>query len=229
MAATNTKLWYLENFNLFEGMTDKEMKMVENMTKMQTIKKEQFIYFPETPSSSVFFLKKGRVKIVSYSEDGKEIIKKILWPGEIFGELGLIDDDSKRTDFSQAMDDDVLICAMDKNEMVKMMSMNTKLNIKVMKLIGLRLRRVERRVESLICKSARTRLVEFIKELAEERGKKVGSEILIKHHLTHQDIANLNAISRQKTTAIMNELRDENIINFDRNTILVRNLSELSA
>ena len=227
MSAKNTKLWFLENFNLFEGMSDKEMKMVETMTQMRTINKEQFIYFPETPSSSVFFLKKGRVKIVSYREDGKEIIKKILWPGEVFGELGLIDGDSKRTDFSQAMDDDVLICAMDRGEMMKMMGMNTKLNIKVMKLIGLRLRRVERRIESLICKSAKTRLIEFIIELAEERGKKVGAEILIKHHLTHQDIANLNAISRQKTTAIMNELREENIINFDRNTILVRDLDNL--
>ncbi len=228
MASTNTKLWYLENFNLFKGMNQEEMKRVEKMTRMQTIQKGQFIYYPETPSSSVFFLKKGRVKIVSYTEDGKEIIKKILWPGDIFGELGLIDGDSKRSDFSQAMDDDVLICAMGKEEMVQMMSMNSKLNLKVMKIIGLRLRKVERRVESLIGKSARTRLIEFIKELAEERGKKIGTEILIKHHLTHQDIASLNAISRQKTTAILNELRDENLITFDRNSLLIRNIDKLS-
>jgi CRP-like cAMP-binding protein len=228
MASTNTKLWYLENFNLFKGMNQEEMKRVEKMTRMQTIQKGQFIYYPETPSSSVFFLKKGRVKIVSYTEDGKEIIKKILWPGDIFGELGLIDSDSKRSDFSQAMDDDVLICAMGKEEMVQMMSMNSKLNLKVMKIIGLRLRKVERRVESLIGKSARTRLIEFIKELAEERGKKVGTEILIKHHLTHQDIASLNAISRQKTTAILNELRDENLITFDRNSLLIRAIDKLS-
>ncbi len=227
MASTNTKLWYLENFNLFKGMKPDEMKRVEKMTRMQTIQKGQFIYYPETPSSSVFFLKKGRVKIVSYTEEGKEIIKKILWPGDIFGELGLIDEDSKRSDFSQAMDDDVLICAMGKEEMVQMMSMNPKLNLKVMKIIGLRLRRVERRVESLIGKSARTRLIEFIKELAEERGKKVGTEILVKHHLTHQDIASLNAISRQKTTAILNELRDENLIAFDRNSFLIRDLEKL--
>lgn len=228
MASTNTKLWYLENFNLFKGMNQEEMKRVEKMTRMQTIQKGQFIYYPETPSSSVFFLKKGRVKIVSYTEDGKEIIKKILWPGDIFGELGLIDGDSKRSDFSQAMDDDVLICAMGKEEMVQMMSMNSKLNLKVMKIIGLRLRKVERRVESLIGKSARTRLIEFIRELAEERGKKIGTEILIKHHLTHQDIASLNAISRQKTTAILNELRDENLITFDRNSLLIRNIDKLS-
>ena len=81
----------------------------------------------------------------------------------------------------------------------------------------------------VITKSARTRLIEFICDMAEERGKKVGTEILIKHHLTHQDIANLNAISRQKTTAILNDLRDENLINFDRNSFLVRDLAKLKS
>ena len=203
-----------------------ELKKIEKMTSMRTIKKGEFIYFPDTPSTSVFFLKKGRVKILSYTDDGKEIIKKILWPGDIFGELGLMDEE-KRSDFSEAMDDNVLICAMDKSDMMKMMGTNDKLNIKVMKLIGLRLRKMERRVMSLVGKSARTRLVEFICELAEERGKKVGDEILVKHHLTHQDIASLNAISRQKTTSILNDLREQNLINFDRNSILVRNLKKL--
>lgn len=228
MAATNTKLWFLENFNLFKEMPMSELKEIEKMTSMKTIKKGKFIYFPDTPSTSVFFLKKGRVKIVNYTEDGKEIIKKILWPGDIFGELGLIDE-SNRSDFSQAMDDDVLICAMDKNDMMKMMGNNVNLNIKIMKLIGLRLRKMERRVMSLVGKSARTRLIEFICELAEERGKKVGEEILVKHHLTHQDIANLNAISRQKTTSILNDLRDENLINFDRNSFLVRDIKRLQS
>jgi CRP/FNR family transcriptional regulator, cyclic AMP receptor protein len=226
MAATNTKLWYLENFNLLKELPMEELAKIEKMTSMRTIKKDEFIYFPDAPSTSVFFLKKGRVKILGYSDEGKEIIKKILWPGDIFGELGLIDEE-KRSDFSQAMDDDVLICAMDKNDMMKMMGTNDKLNIKVMKLIGLRLRKMERRVMSLVGKSARTRLIEFICDMAEERGKKVGDEILVKHRLTHQDIANLNAISRQKTTSILNDLREENLINFDRNSILVRDLSKL--
>ncbi len=228
MAATNTKLWYLENFNLFKELPKDELMKVEKMTSMRTIKKGEFIYFPDTPSTSVFLLKKGRVKILGYTDEGKEIIKKILWPGDMFGELGLIDEE-KRSDFSQAMDDDVLICAMDKNDMMKMMGANDMLNIKVMKLIGLRLRKMERRVMSLVGKSARTRLIEFICELAEERGKKVGEEVLVKHRLTHQDIASLNAISRQKTTSILNDLREENLINFDRNSILVRNLNKLKA
>jgi len=78
-----------------------------------------------------------------------------------------------------------------------------------------------------VFKDARTRVVEFIKEMGEERGKKVGFETLIKNYLTHQDIANLTGTSRQTVTTIMNKLRDQNLINFDRRRILIRDMDKL--
>ena len=99
----NSKLWYLENLNLFDGMDKSEMQMIEKQTKMREIEKGQYLYFPEDPSTSVFFLKKGRIKIGSYSDDGRESIRAVLQPGEIFGELSLIGED-KRNDFAQAID-----------------------------------------------------------------------------------------------------------------------------
>ena len=75
-----SKLWHLENFNLFEHMNGKEMKMVAEQTKMKEWDKGQYIYFPEDPSTSIFFLKKGRIKIGSYSEDGRESIRAVVNP-----------------------------------------------------------------------------------------------------------------------------------------------------
>ena len=86
------------------------MKMAE-MIRDQSIKKGEYIYFPEESSKNIYFLKEGRVKIGSYSDDGKEIIKAILQPGEIFGELSLVGEE-KRSDFAQAMDNNVIICSM---------------------------------------------------------------------------------------------------------------------
>ena len=76
--ATQTKLWYLENINLFKGMSMKDMKEVERRTTMKIAEKDQYIYFPEDPSTSVYFLKEGKVKIGSYSDSGRENIKAIL-------------------------------------------------------------------------------------------------------------------------------------------------------
>ena len=87
---------------------------------------------------------------------------------------------------------------------------------------------MERRIESLVFKDARTRIVEFLREMAEEKGQKVGFEMMIKNHLTHKDIASLTGTSRQTVTTVMNELRDENIINFDRRRILIRDMAKLA-
>jgi len=69
--------------------------------------------------------------------------------------------------------------------------------------------------------------VDFLKELAEENGEQVGTEIMVKHHLTHQDIANLTASSRQTVTTVLNELRSKNLIYFERKKFLIRSLEEL--
>lgn len=221
-----SKLWYLENFNILEGLTAEEMMEVEGKTIMTNAKKGQFIYFPEDPSKTIFFLKEGRVKIGNSSEDGRENIKAILQPGEMFGELALAGE-GKREDFAQALDSNVVICAMSVKDMEEVMEKNSGMGLKVTKLIGFRLKKMERKLRALIFKDARTRIIDFIREMAEERGTPAGDEILIKHHLTHQDIANLTASSRQTVTTVLNELRSANIINFERKRILVRDLKKL--
>ena len=77
---------------------------------------------------------------------------------------------------------------------------------KVMELFGSRLMRAESKLESLIFKDARTRIVEFIKDSVERSGRRIGFEMLLKHSLTHQDIANITCTSRQTVTLVLNEL-----------------------
>jgi CRP-like cAMP-binding protein len=97
----------------------------------------------------------------------------------------------------------------------------------VTKLIGFRLQKTERRLESLIFKDARTRIIDFIVDMGREKGKAIGKEILVKHNLTHQDIANLTATSRQTVTTVLNELKEENLIHLERNQFLIRNIDAL--
>ncbi len=223
--AEESKLWYLENFNLLKGLDRQDMEYVEKNTTMRNVERGKYIYFPHEPSSAVYFLKKGRIKIGTYSPEGRQIIKAILGKGEIFGELSLTGE-GKRTDFAQALDDS-LICALPFTEMEKLMERNSSLGLRVTKLIGLRLRRMERRLKDVIFKDARTRVIDLIKEMAETHGRKVGFEVLVDHNLTHQDIANLTATSRQTVTTILNDLREKDLIYLRRKKILIRDIDKL--
>jgi CRP-like cAMP-binding protein len=224
--AEKTKLWYLENFNLFKGLCSDEMEKLMKSTVMKEAKKGQYIYFPEEPSSSVFLLKEGKIKIGSFSEDGKEVIKAILSQGEIFGELSLAGEGT-RSDFAQALTDNVVICAMSKEDMEMLMEKNAKIGIRVTKIMGLRLKRTERKINDLIFKDVRTRIIDFLKDWAKEEGVPVGDEIMIKHNLTHQDIANLTATTRQSVTTILSELKDKGLIYTERKKILIRDIQKL--
>jgi CRP-like cAMP-binding protein len=146
MAASESKLWYLEQINIFRDLDEKDLDRIDKMTNMRTMEKGKYIFFPDDPSKVVFLLKMGKVKIGSYSNDGKEIIKAILEPGEIFGEMAIVGQE-KRRDFAQALTNDVRFCAIGVEEMKEMLMSNPQLNFEVTKTIGERLQKVERRLE----------------------------------------------------------------------------------
>ncbi len=225
MSNAQDKIWYLENLNILKTLPKPAMQEVAQNTLMCHFFKDEFIYFSDDPSDTLFFLKEGKVKIANFSDEGKEVIKTILQPGEVFGEFSLLDE-GRRTDFAQALDK-VKVCKMSKANFQALMEKYGHFSIRVNKLIGLRLKKIERRLESLFFKDARARVVEFLVDMADEEGEKVGFETMIKNILTHQDIANLTATSRQTVTSVLNDLRSRNLINFNRRQILIRDLDNL--
>ncbi len=226
MTAQHSKLWHLEKINLLKDLSEDELTKLADLASVKTASKNQFIYFPKEPSKIMFFLKSGRIKIGRFSDDGKEIIKAILYPGEVFGEMGIVGEEN-REDFAMAMDAEARMCTLSIEDFRSMMGANSDLSLGVSRNIGEKLRNIERRLESLIFKDARERIIDFMKEMAEKYGKKIGFEVLVKHDLTHQDIANLTATSRQTVTTVLNDLKEKDLIYMERKRFLIREIDKL--
>jgi len=218
--------WHLENVDLHALFCPIALSELKTHPEPKIYQKGEFIYFPDDKTTKVYFVETGRVKIGSYSTDGKEIIKAILHTGEVFGEMGLI---GQRTynEFSKAMEN-TKICVMDIHDMRELMRQNKDFSLQITQVIGNKLVRTQRRLESLIFKDARSRIIEFLRDLALQKGQKVGYELVVRQFFTHQDIANLTGTSRQTVTTILNELRADNMIYFDRKKLLVRDVDKLS-
>jgi CRP/FNR family transcriptional regulator, cyclic AMP receptor protein len=218
-------LWYFESVNLYNILCPHKVKTMADKHAYNGYKKDEFIYFPEEQATHIYMIVSGRVRIGNYQEDGKEIVTAILATGEIFGELAMAGED-KRKDFAQAMEA-TTICPLSITELAELMKEDKELSFKILKLIGLRLMKLERKLELLVFKDARTRIIEFLKDAAAWKGKRVGFETMIPTRLTHKDIASLTGTSRQTVTTILNELKEKNLINFDRKKILIRDLESL--
>ncbi|GIV32340.1 MAG: Crp/Fnr family transcriptional regulator [Saprospiraceae bacterium] len=226
VAATRDTLSIAE-FPLFSCLSDDEKTRLEQVAEYRVKPKFSYIYLPDELSDVVFFLAKGTVKIGTHSPEGKEVIKTLIHPTAMFGELGLIGE-SRRPEFAQALREEVHIYAIRVADLKSLMRSNFTLCDRIMKQLGKRLLNAESKLESLIFKDARTRIIEFIKEAVSKTGRRVGYEMLLKHSLTHQDIANITCTSRQTVTLVLNELRKSDLIYFNRGKILVRDMAKLA-
>ncbi|MDO8550542.1 MAG: Crp/Fnr family transcriptional regulator [Ignavibacteria bacterium] len=225
--AEKTKLWYLENFNLFKGLKEESKMELSRISSMRELAKNEPIYFANEPSKAIFFLKTGRVKIIKYTPDGKENIITLINPGEIFGEMAYLEE-GMRTDYAITIEPSV-ICAINKGDLGEFIIKNPALNLKLIKLIGLKLKSFSERIEDLIFKDAHQRVISFLIRLTDKSGKKVGDQIFVKPFLKHQDIAELTACSRQTVNYILTDLREKNIINFDRKKLIINEPQKLKA
>lgn len=217
----------LSRFPILSALTPAELQELTPAIEVRTAYKHGFIYLADEPSDYLCLLVQGTIKIGIYSPDGREIIKSIQHPYSMFGELGLTGE-CRRAEFACAMNQEVKCLVVRVDDFRRLTQQNFDLARAVMLYLGDRLRKAERQWESLILKDVRTRIVEFLKESAGERGRQVGFETLVKHGLTQQDIANLVGASRQTVTAILNELRKSNLIHFNRNSILIRDMDKLN-
>lgn len=217
---------FLRHLPLFKDMNEGELRQLEMITTHQLVKKNAWIFRSGDASDAIYVLVKGIVKIGNQADDEREVIKHILHPMAVFGELALAGE-QKRQDFAQALEE-THIYRIAVSDFHRMMEQNNRLMLNVIAMIGSRLRRVEDRLEALMFKDARERIIDFLKDSASKQGKRVGYELLIKHCYTQQDIANLTGTSRQTVTSVMNDLKKSNLIYFNRRSILIRDLAKLA-
>ncbi|WP_394420921.1 Crp/Fnr family transcriptional regulator [Tenacibaculum mesophilum] len=213
-------LWYFEDVNLFKILCPHKYPAYKETHTLSLYKKKDYIYFEEDVANKVYLIDKGKVKLGYYTEEGEEVIKAILTKGEIFGEKAILGIE-KRNEFAQSIDNTTEICPVSRETMYSLMRDNIPVSFKIYKFIGLRMKKLERRLQLLLFKDTRTRLLEFFKELCEEYGhecEKTGDQV-IEHPYTQKDIATLIGTSRPTLNTLMNELKEEKIINFNRKEI----------
>ncbi|MEO1653210.1 MAG: Crp/Fnr family transcriptional regulator, partial [Bacteroidota bacterium] len=165
-------LWYFEDVNLYKVFCPHKLKEYSKTHKFKNYNKEEFVYFKEDMADKVFLIAKGKVKIGFYTPDGREVVKAILSKGEMFGELAFLGE-QKRNDFAQSLDKHTTLCPLTPDVMHELVRHNKELSFKIYKIIGLRMRKLERKIEGLISKDVKERLIDFLRDMAEEKGKVV--------------------------------------------------------
>lgn len=207
--------WILENVNLFKILCPHKFTAYKDCHVLDFYTKNDYIYFSDDASNKVYLIETGKVKIGYYTESGEERIKCILSRGELFGEKAILGEE-KRNEFAQSIDNKTSICPVGVDVLHDLMKDNQSFTLKIYKFINFRIKKLERRLEVLLFKDTKERVVDFLNELADEYGEccpKTGNT-MIQHPYSQKNIASLLGTSRPTLNIIMNELKNNEVLTY---------------
>jgi len=213
-------IWYLKNCPLFTALPDDELRAVERNSLARKFERNSPIYLPIDSAESVFLLVKGRAKICHLTPEGKQSILAFIEPGEIFGELSILAE-GKREEHAEAIEPTTVV-KISGDTIRGLMERYSRISLGITKLIGIRRKRIERRLKNLLFLSNRERLTHLILELMEQYGEPTKDGIRLRIRLSHQELANVIGSTRETVTVVLGELQSEGLVAVGRRKIVIQ-------
>lgn len=219
------KLWYIKSADIFKALRPEEQRQIADAARMVPFKRNETIYLPDDLSEQVYLVKQGRVKLSRIDLDGREVTLDILGPKDVFGELA-VTDETTRSHAATALEDG-LMCIFSRHDFKKIMQQHADVTLRIVKLIGLRMRRLESRLEDLAFRSVSERVNGTLLRLAGEFGKK-GRNGVVRVPITQSQLAYLVGASREKVAEELGKMRRQGIVSTAYRSITLENVQKLN-
>ena len=220
-------LWYLNKVPLLAELSLDARTNVAETVEMREIRRRQVIYLPGDPGSAVFLVNGGRVKVSKVTRDGKELTLAYRGPGEIFGELVMIDG-GPREEMAEAMEN-ALITEIDRAEFEKIVQKEGIIGFRLTKIVSQRRRDVENKIEQLIFKDVNAKLAELLLRLAAEYGVDDSRGTLVSLKITHQEMANLIGSTRETVSLTLSQFKRKGLIQTEGRKVILADREGLRA
>lgn len=229
MTETNTcdsTLLLIRGFDIFEHITDEEYVELDLVHNFLEAANGEYIYFPFQNHNKLYFAKDGFIKLGYIDEQGNEIIKEIIQKGEVFGQLTL-EKNNDGDEFAQAYKSDVSLCAFTMEDFLRLLQKKPDMAIAFSFHLGNKLRKVENRLLNILNKDVKSRLVQFLLQLAADNNSIIDNTAVIDKFLTHDDIAKLIGSSRQTVTTTLNQFEKQELITISKKHIHLNDIGSL--
>lgn len=216
------KYWYLEeSFNMMTRIGMGEMMKLCHLLVMKTYMKGAYIHDMGQLEKTVYFIKKGQVKIGHRDEAGNETLRYVLGRGHIFGESPIMGEPGPSY-FAKTLSE-TQICFIDVDMMEQLLGKYPRLNNAITKISWKKVSKMERRLEDLLYKDAKTRILDFLKDHVSENGQKDDTGLyMAKNPYSHTDIAKLTSTSRQTVNNVISAHREAGVFEYDRRSIRMK-------
>jgi CRP/FNR family transcriptional regulator, cyclic AMP receptor protein len=182
---------------LLRHLRPEELSRVAANASLIRHRPQATIFQKGDPGGSMMAVVRGRVKICTYSPDGRELVLNIIDRGGLFGEIALLDGQPRSADAVAIEDTELLV--LDRNRLMPFLNANPEIATRLIGVLCQRLRVTSEALEDALLRDAPSRVARGLLRLAATFGKQEPAGLRLDIKLSQQQLGNLIGISREST------------------------------
>jgi CRP-like cAMP-binding protein len=225
-ASTESLADWLQAIPIFEEIERKHLEAVAAMARTRIYARGETVVREGDAGDSVFAIRRGSLKVSIAETGGRVTTLGIMGPGEIFGELSLLDGRPRSATVTALTRARLVV--IERDAFWKLLQSTPRAGISILGVLAKRLRRLSQRSESISGLRVRRRLARQLVLLTESHGQRMGpNRMRIGVKLTQQELGELVGATRESVNKHLSELKDEKILIREGGYLIVVDLGRL--
>jgi CRP/FNR family transcriptional regulator len=217
----------LERTALFSSLSQPELHMLAARTVRKQYSAGELLFSEGEPCNGLHIIVRGRVRIFKTSVNGREQVLAMNVPGESIAEIPVFDGGPYPA--SAAAIEDTEIAFISRRDFNAHCLEHPEVSLKVLTVVGGRLRRLVGIIEELSFTTVRQRLIAALLKLAQSEGRQTARGIEFQLPASHQELANQLGTVRELISRNLTRLQAEGLLDVDARQIVVKDMKGLSA
>jgi CRP/FNR family cyclic AMP-dependent transcriptional regulator len=205
---------FLRRITLFRDLELGDLAILNGLMRRQELPAGARLMASDTPGDSAYVIRHGAVKVHVEDEEGRDVIVAILGPGEIVGEMSVVDRQT-RSGSVVTLEDSVLFW-IDREAFQNCLHTMPKLTLNLTEILSRRLRIANERIQALATLDVYGRIAHHLLVLAKEYGEDADGGTCIPIRLTQGDLASLVGASRVRVNQALVMLKRRGAISTDQ-------------
>ena len=203
------------------------MQLLAKRTVRKIYSAGELLFSEGEPCNGLNIISRGRVRIFKASVSGREQVLAVQQPGESIAEIPVFDGGPYPASASAI--EDVEIAFISRRDFQAFCLEHPEVALKVLAVVGARLRRLVAIIEELSFTTIRQRLVSMLVRLAQSDGKKTARGVEFVLPSSHQELANQLGTVRELISRNLTRLQAEGLLEVESRQIVVKDLKGLTA
>ena len=206
---------------LFGQLTPGEIDRLMTYTRIQRYRAKATIFLKGAPGSGMMAVLDGRVKISTTSADGREVVLNVIGPGQVFGEIALLDGKDRTADATAMTACEVLV--LERRDFIPFLERHLDVCMRLMGVLCERLRRTSQQVEDLLFLDLPAHLAKILLRLAGTVGHPVAGGIRIDLKLSQRELGNMVGMTRESINKQLRIWQKRGLLALDRGSLVIKN------